>query len=121
MWIAQKSIFAHAGTEAIFVARFGAADGSPKGASVRPAKGKALGPWLVSSNVRPNGPKVRPLSRSEGLARWADHRRTPNNVTFGGTDRPGLRPSLDERLGLRPEWLPALLRGTKSTYKSRQP
>jgi hypothetical protein len=38
----------------------------------------------------------------EPLARWAEHRKTAQNMTRGAADIPGLRPSLDERLGLRP-------------------
>ena len=108
----------------IHVARFCsvpvAADVSPEGASVRPAKGEALvqrphhNPFLFPVTSGPTGQQfiftptrtVRQSSRDgqsgKLLARWAEHRKTRQNITRGATDIPGLRPSLDERLGLRP-------------------
>ena len=43
----------------------------------------------------------------ELLARWAEHRKTLQNITRDAADIPGLRPSLDQRLGLRPGQLAA--------------
>ncbi len=92
-----------------------AADVSPEGASVRPAKGEALvqrpheTPFLFPVASGPTGQKfifnpTRAVRQSgELLARWAEDRKTQQNITRGATDIPGLRPSLDERLGLRPE------------------
>ena len=95
-------------------------DVSPEGASVPPAKGEALvqrlhqNPFLFPATFGPTGQEfifdptrtVRQSSRDgqsgELLARWAEHRKTQQNRTRGATDIPGLRPSLDERLGLRP-------------------
>ena len=112
---------------------------APKAASVDPAKGAALvrRPWrnplLFPGNLRPNGPKVRLQSRTY---RWPNSmliysrkinsenswpvgpnhiRRRRNRISVAAAV-PGLRPSLSELLGLRPELFPAplQLRGTKS-------
>ncbi len=109
-----------------------AADVSPEGAPVRPAKGGALVrrphqiPFLFPAMSGPTGQQfifnptrtVRQSSRDgqsgELLARWAEQGNTQQNITRDATDISGLRPSLDERLGLRPERLPVLLRGIKS-------
>ena len=50
-------------------------------------------------------------------ARWAEHRKTLHNITRGAADTRAPS-SLDERLGLRPEGLSELVRGTKSRRKS---
>ena len=110
------------------VPRWGRRARAPKGASVHPAKGVALVGRLrrnpfIPGNFRPNGPTVRlqsraycrpismPLSSQKGnrgtlgpLGRIGQD--TVENKMFVVAAVPGLRPSLIELLGLRPEEFP---------------
>jgi hypothetical protein len=100
-----------------------AAAASPEGASVHPAKGEVLvqrphhNPFKRPAHRAKSSssiPRASFVNSGELLARWAEHRKAQENITRGAADIPGLRPSLDERLGLRPGWLPILLRGGTS-------
>ena len=87
-----------------------AANVSPKGASVHPAKGEALVSGRTKSLLFPvtSGPTGQEFifnatdcwlrgQSGELLARWAEHHKTLHNITRGAADVPGLRPSLDDR------------------------
>ena len=68
----------------------------PEGASIYPAKGGALVTIARPTTfVRANGPTI--YQTDKRLALWAE------GSASGGFREPGLRPSLDKRLGLRPE------------------
>ncbi len=85
---------------------------------------------FVPGSIRPNGPRVQSYAYRSSIAMpclppgignrancWPVGPNTArHNIIRGMAEIPGLRPSLDERLGLRPGGLPVLLHGTKSLH-----